>query len=58
MILIIDPKSGKIDYYPTLKLACRWNKWMSYHYLTTIKLTDKLRVYKKMWIYRIVHSYN
>lgn len=57
MLIIIDPKTGKLDHYSTLKEACKRNKWMAYYYLTNKKLSEKCTVYKSMWIYRVKHTY-
>ena len=57
MIIIITPKNGHILYYPSLKSACKYEKWMSYGYLTHKKLYDtKPLEYKGFWLYRIAHS--
>jgi hypothetical protein len=54
MLIIIEPKTGEMKHYSTLKEACKCNKWMSYHYLTNKKIDNKLTIYKNMWIYRVI----
>lgn len=56
MILIINPENGQIDYFPSLKSACKFRKWMKYNTLKNKILSIKPILYKKMWIYRINHS--
>ena len=56
MIVIIEPKTGKMSYYPSLKQACKWEKWMRYTTLKDKSISDKPLIYKGKWIYRIFHS--
>lgn len=58
MILVINPINGDFKAYPTLKFACKMEKWMKYQYLLRYKkLSNKRAIYKRMWIYRVNHSH-
>ena len=56
MILIVDTKTKKLKAYPTLRWACSVEKWMSYSYLSKLKLSDKCLEYKGYWLYRTNHT--
>jgi hypothetical protein len=54
MLIIIVPKTGELRTYTTLIDACKHQKWMNYYTLRNKNLSDKVTIYKNMWIYRVI----
>ena len=57
MIHIIDPITMNMDSFRSLLQACKYNRELKYSTLKNKHLSGKGTLYKRMYIYRVNHSW-